>query len=183
MTAFSPERRMHRTSAAAFVGITALTLSLVGCQDQGPPPYAQYRDAVQPLLAENTTLVKHFEQLAISLKKRTEAAPDPKAIAAQLDSTMLPAARSLSERAEAVTLTEASLAPVHQHLVNAWSHRAEAWSNLRDAYGKDDLQALDQAIELSTQSHLLEDQWFDEADAALRTQGLYLVRYPDPAGG
>lgn len=174
---------MHRTSAAAFVGITALTLSLVGCQEQGPTPYAQYRDAVQPLLAENTVLVKHFEQLAISLKKKSEATPDAKGIAAQLDSTMLPAARSLSERAEAVTLTEPSLAPVHQHLVNSWAHRAEAWSSLREAYSKDDLAAFDQALELSAQSHLLEDQWFDEADTALRAQGLYLVRYPEASGG
>ena len=174
---------MHRTSAAAFVGITALSLSLAGCQDQGPTPYAQYRDAVQPLLAENTTLVKHFEQLAISLKKRSDGAPDAKGIAAQLDGTMLPAARSLSERAQAVELTEAGLVPVHKNLVNAWSHRAEAWSNLHAAYEKGDVAAIDEAVELSTQSHLLEDQWFDEADTALRAQGLYLVRYPDGAGG
>ncbi|MBL8614898.1 MAG: hypothetical protein JNM72_04740 [Deltaproteobacteria bacterium] len=158
-----------------------LLLGLVACQDQGPDGYAQYREAVQPLLAKNTVLLKNFEQITIGLKSKSEPKPDAASIGEKLDQVAIPEAKSLAEAATAIALTEPTLVPVHQDLVDAWSHRATAWNDLRSAHTAGDLAAFDAAMELDARSRLLEDRWYDAAEAALRGHGQPLVRYPEAA--
>lgn len=171
----TPSPRLRSAAAAPAL---ALALALAGCQDQGPTGYGQYREAVQPLLAKNTVLLNTFEQIAIGLKAKAEPRPDAASITEKLDSVAIPEAKSLADAAQAVALTEPALVPVHQDLVDAWAHRSKAWTDLRAAFGAGDLSAFDAAMELDAQSRLLEDRWYEAAEAALRAEGEPLVRYP-----
>ena len=158
--------------------VSVLAVAFVGCAGPGSTGYGQYREAVQPLLAKNTALLNQFEQVAIGLKSKSDPRPDAASIGGTLDSVVLPEAKALAEAAQAVALTEPTLVPVHQDLVDAWAHRSKAWTDLRAAHVAGDVAAFDAAMELDARSRLLEDRWFDAAEAALRAQGEPLLRYP-----
>ncbi len=167
-----------RPSSSLFFGFL-----LAGCAPAGPDAWGEYHGAVTSLLAENHSLEKHFEAIAIKVKKKDGSSPDATAVDKRLEEVAIPAAKSLSERASAIELRDPALAPIHQLLVDAWATRSSAWVGIDAAWDAKDLTAMETALEQSSQSRLLEDRWFDETSKALREHGYVLERFPTPPAG
>lgn len=156
-------------------GLLAFLLMSCGGR-QGPEDAQRYVAAMTPVVQANADLSRRYLALTERLRKHTA---DSEAIATALDAELLPAARQITAAARQVAPAEEYLS-LHLHAVDAWTRRAEAYSDLSRAWHTDSVSLFDAAMRANLKAHEDEEQYFSELNALLATHGLRLD--PLPAG-
>jgi hypothetical protein len=158
------------------------TLSFLALAACGPDPalvHAQtYLAEVQPLLAENAELARAFRDMAAEIKRREASA---EGVGADLSSRLLPAARLLEQKAEAINPGSAELEIAHRQLIGAWTTRRESYEAVLVSWRAEDLAAFDAALELRMEGRNLEARHFASVQSIIAPLGLNLVAYPKAA--
>ena len=163
-------------SLSRLVPIIAITCMLIGC---GPDVQEQaartYVTEMTPLLEDNHRLARTLLQLAEKIKYHRTT---PQKVADQFDKELIPAARSLAERAQSIQPEQAPLNGIHQDLVRAWSNRQKAYVAMHAAWVDGDLAAYEAKAESHKTVFKAEARYFMNVNKTLSEYQLTLEQYP-----
>ena len=154
-----------------------LLLALVACGPNAGKVEAQrYVTEIGPTVDRNAALARGHLELAAELRK---GALDADGLATKLEQGVLPEAREVVAGARALHPTEPALMAAHQQLVDAWTMRVDAVSDLTRAWHAGDLAGLDAAMATEQKASDAELAGLLAINAALSPYQLAL----DPYGG
>lgn len=162
---------MHR-----LVPIIAVTCMLLGCGPDAQQKAARtYVTDMTPLLEDNHRLARTLLQLAEKIKYHRTT---PQEVADQFDKELIPAARSLAERAQTIQPAQAPLNGIHQDLVRAWANRQKAYVAMHQAWVDGDLAAYEAKAESHKTVFKAEARYFKNVNKTLSEYQLTLEQYP-----
>lgn len=154
-----------------------LLLGLLACGPSAGQLEAQrYVTDIEPSIARNAALARGHLELA---QKVRGGALDAEGLATKLEQGVLPEARAVVASARALHPSEPALMAAHQQLVDAWTLRVDAVSDLTRAWHAGDLAGLDAAMEADKKASDAELAGLLAINAALSPYHLVI----DPYGG
>jgi hypothetical protein len=142
----------------------------------GALPIQEYYQAVRPLMYENKQLADQFTDLAgrIHLEQVTGDQ-----VASEFETKLIPLAERLRSGASRIQLRDEQLSQVHGGLVEAWTLRSTAYTQMLKAYQESDTSIFEMAINTNASSKQKEESYFAQANGYFATENLHLFQFPE----
>ena len=102
-----------------------------------------YAEQMQSLWSENHAIGREFMDVAAKIKKEEIKALE---ITQRFEDRVVPRARALADKANAIETGTASLEQVHAGIVRAWEIRADAYEQIVKALENTDMQSYSRAL-------------------------------------
>lgn len=134
-----------------------------------------YVRQMQPLVTQNRALGEQFLTLASKIKKGEVDAPT---VSAELQKSVVPAAKAVAEQVTLVRPQNSVLITPHAELADAWSDRARAYQAATQAWANGDLAGFDKAVKAAGEAAEHEAQAADRINAELHGTGVQVDLYP-----
>lgn len=184
-----------RVARAAVAGLQALALltvgltvtvsssaALTGCNrapEVNPVREAvnAYKIAVEPPLARSEEIARLFVQIVTD----GQGKPDPDQAAKRIEAEVLPKAKEFSDLINAIQVTEPSVQEVHQHVVLVAKLRLEGYQQVVKGYTEKNLDLFSEGQKKLRDSKVEEEEFSSRALALMRSQGLELAFFTQPA--
>jgi hypothetical protein len=151
---------------------------LVACSAD---PMAQeavaYQSAMEPVMAQNAALAAEFLELAVKLD---DEGFGPDRMAKRWHRKVLPLSEQVASSANQVSSADPELNVRHQALGQAWQDRAQAYTEIDQAWSAGDPSAMDSASQANIQAKLAEEAALADLNALLGPHGVALDPFPEP---
>jgi len=153
-----------------------LLFTVTACGGSGGQlPIQDYFQAVQPLMFENKQLADSFTELAGQIHEGQVTGDQ---VAEQFKSKLIPLAESLRSGASRIQLRDKELSDVHAILLDAWTLRSTAYTQMLQAYQESDTSVFEMAMSTNTDSKQKEEIYFGQANRYFVTENLRLYQFP-----
>ena len=123
-----------------------------------------YADKMQALWSENHAIGREFMDVAAKIKKEEIK---PLEITQRFTDRVVPRARTLADKANAVETGTQSLEQVHAGIVRAWEIRADAYEQMVQALKDTDMQSYARAVNDNRAVRQAEDRYLEAANKLL----------------
>lgn len=152
-----------------------LLLTVTGCTREASDPDARlYVRQLQPLLAENALLSQRMLEAAGQVH---DGRANASTASVAWEREIAPLAEHLHDQASRLDAPP-TWSSRHERLVGVWGMRAKAYRDVTIAVRKGDRSLWRKAGASADQAKLDEEAWFDDANAALASEGIELDQYP-----
>ncbi|MFT5583614.1 MAG: putative lipoprotein [Cognaticolwellia sp.] len=136
-----------------------------------------YQSAMEPVMTQNAALAAEFLELALKLD---DGGFGPDRMAKRWHRKVLPLSEEVATSVNEVSSAHPELSVRHQALGQAWKDRAQAYTEIDQAWSAGDPSAMDSASKANVQAKLAEEAALADLNALLGPHGVALDPFPEP---
>lgn len=136
-----------------------------------------YQSAMAPVMTQNAALGAEFLEMATKLNDESFG---PDRLAKRWHRKVLPLSEEVATSASQVSTADLELSARHQALGQAWQDRAQAYTEIDQAWEAGDPNAMDKAFQANVQAKLAEEAALADLNALLGAYGVALDPFPEP---
>jgi hypothetical protein len=134
------------------------------------------------VLVENASLAHSIQEFAADIHKaREEGKVSAKKTADNIEKSILPLARTVTEHAATARPQTAEFQGMHDELATIWTDRADTYDGLLKAWADADAEKLSAGMETVRDLRIAESLWFVRTNEALEPKGYRFEEFPKTA--